>query len=171
MYSQLLFVSLQPNKTNMLRIYFDWNCITHLKDSEGEKLFDYIISNKPNYIFPFSPAHFEDLQRSRPCKNRENKDYYKDLTILHNICDNHLIMFDNDKKRVLPFAATPYEYIEKADSCTFDLFLQSIGFNNFEEYLNYVEKYPLEDKDIDERYREFLNRNIESREYAENYLF
>ena len=26
----------------MLRIYFDWNCITHLKDSEGEKLFDYI---------------------------------------------------------------------------------------------------------------------------------
>ena len=133
MYSQLLFVSLQPNKTNMLRIYFDWNCITHLKDSEGEKLFDYIISNKPNYIFPFSPAHFEDLQRSRPCKNRENKDYYKDLTILHNICDNHLIMFDNDKKRVLPFAATPYEYIEKAgDTDTWDDILR---YDSFSEYI------------------------------------
>jgi len=64
-----------------------------------------------------------------------------------------------------------YEHLEKADSCTFDLFLQSIGFNTFEEYLAFVEKYPLEDKDIDERYREFLNRDIESREYAEDYLY
>lgn len=61
---------MHPNKTNMLRIYFDWNCITHLKDPENEKLFDYIMSNKPFMIFPFSPAHFEDLQRSWPCKDR-----------------------------------------------------------------------------------------------------
>ena len=112
---------MHPNKTNMLRIYFDWNCITHLKDPENEKLFDYIMSNKPFMIFPFSPAHFEDLQRSWPCKDRNNKDYHIDLAILQNICDNYLIMFDNDKKRVLPFAATPYEYIEKAkDTDTLD---------------------------------------------------
>lgn len=66
---------MHPNKTNMLRIYFDWNCITHLKDPENEKIFDYIMSNKPFIIFPFSPAHFEDLQRSRPCKDRNNIDY------------------------------------------------------------------------------------------------
>ena len=89
---------MHPNKTNMLRIYFDWNCITHLKDPENEKLFDYIMSNKPFMIFPFSPAHFEDLQRSWPCKDRNNKDYHIDLAILQNICDNYLIMFDNDKK-------------------------------------------------------------------------
>ena len=117
----------------MLRIYFDWNCITHLKDPENEKLFDYIMSNKPFMIFPFSPAHFEDLQRSWPCKDRNNKDYHIDLAILQNICDNYLIMFDNDKKRVLPFAATPYEYIEKAkDTDTLDNIFK---YNSFSEYI------------------------------------
>ena len=124
---------MHPNKTNMLRIYFDWNCITHLKDPENEKLFDYIMSNKPFMIFPFSPAHFEDLQRSWPCKDRNNKDYHIDLAILQNICDNYLIMFDNDKKRVLPFAATPYEYIEKAkDTDTLDNIFK---YNSFSEYI------------------------------------
>lgn len=73
----------------------------------------------------------------------------------------------NYKKTIDEF----YEYLEKADSCTFELFIQSIGFNSFEDYLNYVEKYPLENKDIDERYREFINKNIENRTYANNYLY
>ena len=64
-----------------------------------------------------------------------------------------------------------YEHLEKADSCTFELFLQSIGFNAFEDYLAFVEKYPLEDKEIDERYRQFLNEKVEGREYAEDYLY
>ncbi len=137
---------MHPNKTNMLRIYFDWNCITHLKDPENKKLFDYIMSNKTFIIFPFSPAHFEDLQRSRPCRDIDNKDYYKDLAILQYICDNHLIMFDNDKKRVLPFAATPYEYIEKAgDTDTWD---DIFRYNTFSEYIK---------KEVGEPYNIMIN--------------
>lgn len=138
-----------PNETKMLRIYFDWNCITHLKDPENEKLFDYIMSNKLFMIFPFSPAHFEDLQRSRPCKDRNNKDYYKDLAILQNICDNHLIMFDNDKKRVLPFAATPYEYIEKAKDT--DKLDDIFKHNSFSEYI---------EEEIGEPYNTMINELI-----------
>lgn len=117
----------------MLRLYLDWNCITHLKESYNKELFDYISSNKCFFVFPFSPAHFEDLQRSCPSKNKENEDYYKDLDTLHNICETHLIMFDNDKKRVLPFSATPYEYAKKSGNAdTLDDILQ---YNSFTEYI------------------------------------
>ena len=87
----------------MLRIYLDWNCITHLKKPENRELFDYILSNKQYFIFPFSPAHFEDLQRSRPSEGNENEDYYRDLNTLHNICEIHLIMFDNAKNEYYHF--------------------------------------------------------------------
>ena len=60
----------------MLLIYLDWICITHLKKTGNEELFDYILSNK--HLFPFSPAHLEDIQRSRPSGGNENEDYYKD---------------------------------------------------------------------------------------------
>lgn len=115
----------------MLRIYLDWNCITHLKKPENRELFDYILSNKQYFIFPFSPAHFEDLQRSRPSEGNENEDYYRDLNTLHNICETHLIMFDNAKKRVLPFLATPYEYAKKYGDTLDDI----LKYDSFTEYI------------------------------------
>lgn len=115
----------------MLRIYLDWNCITHLKKTENRELFDYILSNKQYFIFPFSPAHFEDLQRSRPSEGNENEDYYRDLNTLHDICETHLIMFDNAKKRVLPFLATPYEYAKKSGDTLDDI----LKYDSFTEYI------------------------------------
>ena len=115
----------------MLRIYLDWNCITHLKEPENKELFDYILSNKHYYIFPFSPAHFEDLQRSRPLEGNENEDYHKDLNTLHIICETHFIMFDNAKKRVLPFSATPYEYAKKSGDTLDDI----LKYDSFTEYI------------------------------------
>ena len=58
----------------MLRIYLDWNCITHLKKTENRELFDYILSNKQYYIFPFSPAHFEFTYRDIPVSHKANSD-------------------------------------------------------------------------------------------------
>ena len=133
----------------MLRLYLDWNCITHLKESYNKELFDYISSNKCFFVFPFSPAHFEDLQRSCPSKNKENEDYYTDLDTLHNICETHLIMFDNDKKRVLPFSATPYEYAKKSgNSDTLDDILQ---YNSFTEYIT---------KEIGEPYCTIIDKQL-----------
>lgn len=44
----------------MLKIYFDWNCITHSKDK-----YPYILeiceSCKDKFIFPYSNAHIRDL--------------------------------------------------------------------------------------------------------------
>jgi hypothetical protein len=117
----------------------------------------------------FLSKAFEALQRKEEYKHR--KGYYNNESVVNkfgHINDEYrdeLICKNFEEGKDL------YEHLEKADDCTFELFLQSIGFNNFEEYLAFVEKYPLEDKDIDERYRYFLNEKIESREYAENYLY
>lgn len=117
----------------------------------------------------FLSRAFEALERKEQWKHR--KGYYSNESVVNkfgHINDefrDELICKNYEEDNNL------YEHLEKADSCTFDLFLQSIGFNNFEEYLKFVEKYPLEDKDIDDRYRKFLNERIESREYADNYLY
>lgn len=132
----------------MLRIYLDWNCITHLKKTENRELFDYILSNKQYFIFPFSPAHFEDLQRSRPSEGNENEDYYRDLNTLHDICETHLIMFDNAKKRVLPFLATPYEYAKKSGDTLDDI----LKYDSFTEYIT---------KEIGEPFSAIFDKQLE----------
>lgn len=132
----------------MLRIYLDWNCITHLKEPENRELFDYILSNKHYFIFPFSPAHFEDLQRSRPSEGNENEDYYRDLNTLHNICETHLILFDNAKKRVLPFFATPYEYAKKSGDTLDDI----LKYDSFTEYIT---------KEIGEPFSAIFDKQLE----------
>lgn len=132
----------------MLRIYLDWNCITHLKEPENRELFDYILSNKHYLIFPFSPAHFEDLQRSRPSEGNENEDYYRDLNTLHNICETHLILFDNAKKRVLPFFATPYEYAKKSGDTLDDI----LKYDSFTEYIT---------KEIGEPFSAIFDKQLE----------
>lgn len=131
----------------MLRIYLDWNCITHLKELRNKQLFDFILSSKEYFIFPFSPAHFENLQRSRPSEDKRNEEYYKDLDNLHNIFENHLIMFDNEKKRVLPFAATPYGYVEKSENSDtlddifkYDSFFENLTENIGEPYCSTFDK-------------------------------
>lgn len=132
----------------MLRIYLDWNCITHLKEPENRELFDYILSNKHYLIFPFSPAHFEDLQRSRPSEGNENEDYYRDLNTLHNICETHLILFDNAQKRVLPFFATPYEYAKKSGDTLDDI----LKYDSFTEYIT---------KEIGEPFSAIFDKQLE----------
>ena len=115
----------------------------------------------------FLDRAYEALKAKEEWKHR--KGYYSNESVVNKF--GHINDEYRDELTCKNYNKDLYEHLEKADSCTFDLFLQSIGFNTFEEYLKYVETYPLEDKDIDERYREFLIRNIEDREYAENYLY
>lgn len=62
----------------MLKIYLDWNCITHSKDR-----FPYILEIAEEcagrFIFPYSNAHIRDLLVSR----KSNNEYYQqDLDLL-----------------------------------------------------------------------------------------
>jgi len=55
----------------MLRIYLDWNYITHLKDNK--EIYDLLTQNHNMFIFSYSPEHFEDLLRSFPRKGGSKK--------------------------------------------------------------------------------------------------
>lgn len=61
----------------MLKIYLDWNIITHLKDDNdtSKELLDAIRDYHDFFIFPFSAAHLRDL-----CKGDKNcPGFKKDL--------------------------------------------------------------------------------------------
>ena len=100
---------------------------------------------------------------------KHKKGYYSNESVVQKFL--HINDEYRDELECKNYQKNIYEYLDKADDCTFELFLASIGFDKYEDYLAYVEKYPLEDKDIDMRYREFLNSQKENREYAEDYLY
>ena len=74
----------------MLKIYFDWNCITHSKN-----IYPYILNIAEEcgdrFIFPFSNAHIRDLMVSH---NKENKYFDSDLDLLERICTKHYLLFE-----------------------------------------------------------------------------
>lgn len=115
----------------------------------------------------FLSRAYEALERREEYKHK--KGFYSTESVVNKF--GHINDEYRDELTCKNYNKELYEHLEKADSCTFELFLQSIGFNTFEDYLAFVEKYPIEDKDIDERYRQFLNEKVESREYAEDYLY
>ena len=75
----------------MLKIYFDWNCITHSKN-----IYPYILNIAEEcgdrFIFPFSNAHIRDLMVSH---NKENKYFDSDLDLLERICTKHYLLFED----------------------------------------------------------------------------
>lgn len=115
----------------MLKIYLDWNCITHLK--ENKEVYDFLIQNHNKFIFPYSPAHFEDLLRSLPRVGESKKFFSEDMMILKEICGDNLIMYDIDKKRVMPYVAKPEEYLDKNGSMdtTIDNIYKNATFTDF----------------------------------------
>ena len=90
----------------MLKIYFDWNCITHSKDK-----YPYILNIAEEcgdrFIFPFSNAHLRDILVS----HKDGNEYYdSDLKLLERICGKHYLLFEESK--MMPKFATPNEVIE-----------------------------------------------------------
>lgn len=59
----------------MLKIYFDWNCITHSKDNYSY-LLEIVKLYGKYFIFPFSNAHIRDVLVSHQEGNK-----YFDLDI------------------------------------------------------------------------------------------
>ena len=111
----------------MLKIYFDWNCITHSKN-----IYPYILNIAEEcgdrFIFPFSITHIRDLMVSH---NKENKYFDSDLDLLERICTKHYLLFEDGQMR--PKFATPKEVIDvSGDELEM---IQKIEFISPETYL------------------------------------
>lgn len=90
----------------MLKIYFDWNCITHSKNKYSD-LLEIVKSHGKDFIFPFSNAHIRDVLVS----HKEGNEYFdSDVTLLEEICGNHYLQFENGQ--IMPKYVSPRDVID-----------------------------------------------------------
>jgi len=92
----------------MIRIYLDWSVISCLKKDEYEELLEFIKSHKEKLLFPYTPAHFNDLMRSY---TPENDLFFKDLEQLEWLSGHHLLELVNDDWSIS--VKSPREYFEE----------------------------------------------------------
>ncbi|MFH6984344.1 hypothetical protein [Marinoscillum luteum] len=102
----------------MQRIYFDWNIFSSLKQlkekSEPYKtIFSIINKNKDKLIFPYSPAHLNDLNRSFNKSEKAKKLTYDDLDFLGNLSGNLCFCEDYKTKTVSPMVRSPRDYFDE----------------------------------------------------------
>ena len=107
----------------MLKIYLDWNIITHLKDEQNSDLFTFLMANKEYFIFPYSKAHIKDLLVS---KDANNNYYEQDFQLLTDICEHHLLEHEQNINNPYPYKCYPKDYLEIKNA---ELELFSSGFS------------------------------------------
>ena len=121
----------------MLKIYLDWNIITHLKDDNNRDFYMFLITNKDKFIFPYSKAHIMDLLVS---KDANNNYYEQDFQLLTEICEHHLLEHEQNINNPYPYKCYPKDYLEIKNAelelfssgfskCTFNKFLDENGLN------------------------------------------
>lgn len=117
----------------MLKIYLDWNIITHLKkdDEDNTTLRKAFAKYCPYFIFPFSKAHLHDLGFG----NKKCPGYSKDMHNLTTLCNTHLLEYDKEIDSPYPYQCTPLEYIEKKED-EIELFLSGFSKNKFNDFLS-----------------------------------
>ena len=91
----------------MLKIYLDWNCITHSKNDGKFSFIQDIAKSGQLIIFPYSVAHIRDLMMSRGASNNGCEEDIKALSI---ICDKHFLSFSNNQ--IEPLFVMPKDYID-----------------------------------------------------------
>ncbi len=138
----------------MLKIYLDWNIISYLKKEEYIDLRNYIAQIKEFFIFPYSRAHIQDLYQSKSPTNVVK--FEKDLDTLTDICQTHLLEYNDSIDAPYPYECTPRQYIER-ESLTLQAYksgFESISFTElikstmdattFEGIRNYLLSIPIE---------------------------
>lgn len=95
----------------MLKIYLDWNIISYLKKEEYKDLRNYLAQVKDFFVFPFSRAHLQDLYQSKSPNNTEK--FEQDLETLTDICQTHLLNYEDSVDAPYPFECTPRQFIER----------------------------------------------------------
>lgn len=138
----------------MLKIYLDWNIISYLKKEEYIDLRNYIAEVKDFFVFPYSRAHLQDLYQSKSPTNVIK--FEQDLETLTEICQTHLLEYNNSIDAPYPYECTPRQYMER-ESLTLQTYksgFESISFTElikslmdattFESIRNYLYSTPLE---------------------------
>ena len=102
----------------MIRVYFDWNVFSSLKQnrekSEPYITIESIISNnREKLVFPYSPAHINDLKRSYSKSERARQHTREDLEYLGQLSLGNALYEDHSKKRAFPGNRDPLEYFEE----------------------------------------------------------
>lgn len=86
-------------------------------------------------------------------------------------CPNWSASSEEDGYKQCPFNNKEYEILDKADDCTFELFLQQLGYENYKDFIS---KHEFDKKELfeifDEEYKEFLN-NLHTQEYENGYTY
>lgn len=90
----------------MLKIYFDWNCITHSKDNYSY-LLEIVKLYGKYFIFPFSNAHIRDVLVSH---QEGNKYFDLDISLLETICGKYYLQFENGQ--IMPKYGNPRDVID-----------------------------------------------------------
>ena len=85
----------------MLKIYFDWNCITHSKDNYTY-LLEIVKLYGKDFIFPFSNAHIRDVLVSH---KEDNESFDSDISLLENIYGTHYLQIKNGQ--IMPMYGNP----------------------------------------------------------------
>lgn len=136
----------------MLKVYLDWNIISYLKEEKYKDLRNYLAQVKNFFVFPFSRAHIQDLYQS---KSPNNKKYEQDLDTLSEICQTHLLNYEESIDAPYPYECTPRQFIEREhhtlqayasgfDSINFtDLIKSMMDATSFDALHNTLLAYPL----------------------------
>lgn len=136
----------------MLKVYLDWNIISYLKEEKYTDLRNYLAQVKNFFVFPFSRAHIQDLYQS---KSPNNKKYEQDLDTLSEICQTHLLNYEESIDAPYPYECTPRQFIEREhhtlqayasgfDSINFtDLIKSMMDATSFDALHNTLLAYPL----------------------------
>ena len=98
----------------MIKVYLDWNCITHSKDC-FVKLKELLEQFSGVFICPYSEAHLRDVQT----KCDVNIDAYnEDLDLLTQICRGN--MFDLKENKLKLYKVDPRDYLlQEGDTIDF----------------------------------------------------
>ena len=78
----------------MIRVYLDWNAISHLGREENRLLLEYLYSVQEEVLFPASHAHIIDLLKGG---REDNPNYQTDLLRLKKLCNNHFFTIDKNQ--------------------------------------------------------------------------
>lgn len=108
----------------MQRVYFDWNIFSSLKKSKEESepyisIFSIIEKNKRHLLFPYSPAHLNDLGRSFNKSERAKQLTYQDLDFLNELTLGHGLYEDYKTKKITPIVRSPREYFDEIQEMNF----------------------------------------------------
>lgn len=128
----------------MKRVYLDWGVVSYLKKDEYAVLRDLLLSNKDRLFFVYSPAHFEDLMRSKGEPQFEH-----DIQMLSGLVDNHLLDFN--KEMVWPYRATPEEF--NRDYVDYSSYL----FQDFVSLLSSIDDLPIPGINVGDAIKANLN--------------